>query len=192
MILADEERDKLEVLLTKITALPLMTEMVTRFLSQFSASAEAHDIRIRLVCNAKEGKPYLNDEGKQAVAGKSPYAQVLKSSVTPIANFKSVLWLGQRGCGSSNLSNPAIDPLREGRPCLYPCSSGPGYRAGPGRVVCMMSEIRLCVRGRPRHATMSAALSPLADVDLTAQSMMTLDESARSMMMVMHDDDDVR
>ena len=29
--------------------------------------------------------------GKQAVVGETPYAQVLKSSVTPIADFKSGL-----------------------------------------------------------------------------------------------------
>ena len=44
-----------------------------------------------LAVNVKEGKLYLNDEVKQTVVDKKPYAQLLKSSVTPIAkgSFKA-------------------------------------------------------------------------------------------------------
>ena len=44
-----------------------------------------------LAVNVKEGKLYLNDEVKQTVVDKKPYAQLLKKSVTPIAkgSFKS-------------------------------------------------------------------------------------------------------
>ena len=44
-----------------------------------------------LAVNVKEGKLYLNDEVKQTVVDKKPYAQLLKNSVTPIAkgSFKA-------------------------------------------------------------------------------------------------------
>ena len=48
-----------------------------------------------LAVNVKEGKLYLNDEVKQAVVSKKPYAQLLKSSVTPIVkgSFKSGMYV---------------------------------------------------------------------------------------------------